>query len=209
MSYEKKKRLDLKKKNNALIIFVKNLEKGKVKTRIAEEAGDDYALKVYLELQAHTRSEASKLSVSRYLYYSSRIDLHDLWDNEEYIKDLQEGDTLGDRMHNAFTSVLYNHDKAIIIGSDCIQLDHQLLERAFHMLDVYDTVIGPAIDGGYYLLGLKKSMIQLFQNIAWSTDAVFNTTLARIISSGENVHILPELNDIDYLEDWKKYGYEI
>ena len=77
------------------------------------------------------------------------------------------------------------------------------------MLDDYDTVIGPAIDGGYYLLGLKKPSIQLFQDIAWSTDSVFNTTLERIISSGNNVHILPELSDIDYLEDWKKYGYDI
>ena len=103
MLCEKKKRLELKKKTNALIIFVKNLEKGKVKTRIAAEAGDDYALKVYLELQAHTRTVASKLLLTRYLYYSSHIALNDLWGNESYVKELQEGDTLGDRMYNAFT----------------------------------------------------------------------------------------------------------
>lgn len=194
---------------SALLIFIKNPEKGKVKTRLARSAGQDKALAIYRALLDHTRRVARSVDVERQLFYSKYIDPADNWSEEKFRKFVQQGEDLGERMLNAFRSALQTHERAVIIGSDCASLRPAIVEEAFRALDNHDFVIGPATDGGYYLLGMREVTPSLFENIAWSTDQVFSTTMARIRQLGKACYRLPELSDIDYLEDWEKYGWEL
>ncbi len=194
---------------NSLIIFVKNPELGKVKTRLAADVGNDRALEIYHALLDKTRKVALTIEATRYLFYSQFIDDRDDWQSSLFVKSLQKGDELGARMTNAFSAVLAKHPKAIIIGSDCPQIEKKIINYAFALLDTNDFVIGPALDGGYYLLGMKFPHSYLFQNMTWSVDTVFEETTRRILSRGHTFATLPTLSDIDYLEDWEKYGWDL
>ncbi len=166
------------KQQDVIIIFVKNLVRGKVKTRLAATMGADYALKIYKDLIAHTTSVVQKLKANKIVYYSDKIEKEDRF-NEQFSKAKQQGGDLGERMKNAFREVFQqDYTKAIIIGSDCPSLNEDILSDAFESLDNNDIVIGPAYDGGYYLLGMKTLYSSLFQNIEWSTPNVFTTTIA-------------------------------
>jgi rSAM/selenodomain-associated transferase 1 len=90
-------------------------------------------------------------------------------------------------------------EKVIIIGTDLYDIDDELISEAFNQLNDKDVVIGPAKDGGYYLLGMNHFIPEVFENINWSTSEVFQQTLERI--SKKSVVILEEKNDIDYMED--------
>ncbi len=194
---------------NALIIFTKNPEKGKVKTRLAATVGDDKALQIYLELLKHTRQIAIQTDASRFLFYSRQINEQDDWPNQSFYKKLQSGEDLGEKMANAFRDVLQSHSKAVIIGSDCASLNPDIVREAFDLLEQYDFVMGPAMDGGYYLLGMRQFHPEVFQDIAWSTEKVGSATLLKIDELGKTYSLLPLLSDIDYEEDWKRYGWEI
>ena len=87
-------------------------------------------------------------------------------------------------MKEAFSEALKGHEKAIIIGSDCPQLSTPIIQEAFDALDHHDTVIGPTYDGGYYLLGMKNLYPFLFDDMRWSVDDVFNTTISRMQEHG-------------------------
>ena len=194
----------------ALIIFIKNPELGKVKTRLAETVGDEKALEIYKALLKHTKDIALQLNADRMLYYSEDVpEEEDMWSDDDFQKYIQYGAVLGERMYYAFEDALAVHDKAIIIGSDCASLTPEIVAEAFDALDRFNFVVGPATDGGYYLLGMKKLQIEMFQQMPWSTDQVLPETLARINALGKTVYKLPELSDIDYEEDWKKYGWEL
>lgn len=194
---------------NALLIFIKNPEKGKVKTRLAKTLGDDQALKIYLALLAHTRKTVEVIEADRYLYYSSFINKEDDWESRSFKKALQiEGD-LGQKMGAAFKEVLAQHEKVLIIGSDCASLRPGIIEEAFAALDQRDFVIGPALDGGYYLLGMKTFQPQIFQDINWSTAEVLPQTLEVIKDLEKTVYQLESLSDIDFEEDWEKYGWPL
>ncbi len=196
-------------KERAIIIFIKNPIKGKVKTRLAASVGDDKALAIYQALLTHTRMLTSKTNAQKHLFYSNYLDQHDDWSENIFHKNVQQGDDLGDRMFNAFNKVLTNHESAVIIGSDCASLTLDILNNAFQQLESKDFVIGPAQDGGYYLLGMKQAEKSVFENIEWSTEEVLPKTLSRIKTLGKSVAMLPTLSDIDYVEDWEKYGWEI
>jgi rSAM/selenodomain-associated transferase 1 len=188
---------------NALIILLRNPQLGCVKTRLAAKIGDEGALRVYNALLDYTRSLTCEINSSRLLFYSNFIDNNDSWDDRLFIKFLQEGNSFGARMCRAFKAALKEHDKAVIIGSDCIELTPDIIEDAFNKLNEFDIVIGPAKDGGYYLLGLKKVYPELFLNKEWSTSSVFDDTLADIKKRGVNYYLLPVLSDIDDFEDFK------
>ena len=193
----------------ALLIFIKNAEKGKVKTRLAQTVGDDQALKIYQALLGHTRNIASSIRANRLLFYSSFVEKNDDWSPDDFLKLVQEGDDLGARMENAFRYAFQQHRKVIIIGSDCASLSTEIVESAVRALDNYDFVIGPALDGGYYLLGMREYEPVVFRDIAWSTEKVFLQTTQQILQLQKSYFLLPELSDIDYEEDWQKYGWTI
>lgn len=191
----------------SIIIFIKNPALGKVKTRLAATIGDEAALAVYHKLSQRAREVALALDVPRYLFYSDFIDANDAWDNTLFIKKQQAGQDLGERMHLAFVDTLQTSSKAVIIGSDCPLLTPEIVQLGLDQLGQYPFVLGPALDGGYYLLGMRKPAPELFENMEWSTEDVAKITLERIAESGASCYLLPALPDIDVEEDWQKYGW--
>lgn len=191
---------------NALLIFIRNPELGKVKTRLAGDLGNEEALRIYNRLLEHTRKVAQSVPVERFLFYSNFVDQQDNWPVKDFRKALQPSGDLGDRMQQAFEQALASCERAVIVGSDCPGLTQDILQTAFDQLGTHDFVIGPAMDGGYYLLGMKRLTPDLFQNMTWSTDQVFRETTDRMAARGGTYYQLPTLSDIDYAEDWEKYG---
>ena len=190
------------KMNRALIIFIKNPSEGKVKTRLAATLGNKVTLGIYKKLLAHTNAVAGKVLAEKHIFYSSHIDANDEWNEAEFVKDLQTGNDLGERMRNAFVGLFNNrYGQVAIIGSDCPDITVDLIEQAFKELDRSDIVIGPATDGGYYLLAIKKLYPELFENITWSTNHVLKQTLAICKSINKSFHLLPVLSDVDVEED--------
>ncbi|MEJ7627515.1 MAG: TIGR04282 family arsenosugar biosynthesis glycosyltransferase [Ferruginibacter sp.] len=186
----------------ALLIFSKNLIYGEVKTRLALTVGDDKALSVYKYLLQHTVSVCEKLPVDKIVFYSRYIDMQDGWSNEVYKKQVQSGDDLGERMENSFHYAFSaGFNQTVIIGTDCFDITTAIILKAFEKLKDHDVVIGPAIDGGYYLLGMKQPRPLLFYNILWSTGEVLQKTLAICKIMELHVYQLPELKDIDREDD--------
>jgi rSAM/selenodomain-associated transferase 1 len=193
----------------ALIIFIRNPELGKVKTRLAKSVGNEKALAIYKSLLAHTRSTVLQVDVNRLLFYADKLNHDDAWSSADFIKFVQVDEDLGGRMHRAFVTALENNLKAVIVGSDLPQINAQIIQEAFQKLDEYPYVIGPAVDGGYYLLGMKQPSPELFEDMEWSTPLVFEQTIRKIKKMGKLWYELPKISDVDYLEDWQKYGWKL
>lgn len=187
---------------SALIIFVRNPELGKVKTRLAKSIGDENALFIYKQLLERTYEITSDLSCDKFVFYADEINHDDLWKNEIYKKRLQSGEDLGGRMRGAFNALFEEgYEKVIIIGSDCYELTTSILEDAFKRLEQADFVLGPSTDGGYYLLGMKAMNEVLFANKKWSTDTVLVDTLNDIKTSAASYFLLTKLTDVDEEEN--------
>ena len=190
--------------DSLLMIFVKNLIPGMVKTRLAKDIGIDKALDVYMELVHRTNKITRKIDVNKAVYYSEYVEIEDIWDTGDYQLNVQKGMTLGEKMSHAFDEAFDSHNKVVIIGSDCYDLNSKIIKSAFEMLEEHDLVVGPAKDGGYYLLGMKEFLPQLFQNKEYSTDSVLKELLADAEELELSVYQLPELSDIDTLADLKE-----
>ena len=193
--------------DKTLILFIRNPEKGKVKTRLAKGVGEEKALRIYQALLEHTRRQALAVRARRLLFYADYINRGDAWKEADFEKHLQEGEDLGARMQHSFEVALRQARSALIVGSDIAQLSARIIEDAFRQLQTHDFVIGPAVDGGYYLLGMKAATPTLFEGIEWSTPTVFVETVAIIDGMGKTYALAPELSDIDYAEDWERYGW--
>lgn len=188
---------------NALIIFVRNPEIGKVKTRLAADVGNKKALDIYKELLQHTFNIASQVNADKFIFYHEKILQHDIWNAPDFHKKLQASGDLGDKMKTAFQELFtIGYKEVIIIGSDCLQLTPVIIEDGFTMLRENDAVIGPAKDGGYYLLGMWAMHGFIFKNKAWSTSSVFDQTMAELQQHQLTVGLLPQLTDVDTQEDW-------
>lgn len=192
---------------NVLLIFIRNPELGKVKTRLARLAGDAEALRIYRILLDKTRRAALEADALRLLFYSESPPASgDDWPPEHFLKFRQTPGDLGVRMAAAFRQAFEaGAEKVLIVGSDCPELDGATLMLAFQALDGSDFVLGPSTDGGYYLLGMKRFEAVVFSGIAWSTSAVLEQTMERIKGTGNSCALLPELSDIDEWEDWTRY----
>lgn len=186
----------------ALLIFTRNPELGTCKTRLAATIGDEKALAIYIFLLKHTVEITKPLPVDKFVFYSENAKKEDLWDSEFFRKKVQKGDDLGLRMENAFAELFQTgYEKVIIIGSDMYDLSEADINNAFEQLNTNDFVIGPAEDGGYYLLGMKQPNTAIFRNKTWGTNTVLKETLNDL--QNETVAILAERNDVDYYEDIK------
>lgn len=185
---------------SALIIFTRNPELGKCKTRLAKTIGNESALEIYKHLLKHTAETAKNVSVDRYVFYSEAIQKEDIWNSDFFKKKLQEGSDLGQRMENAFSELFQlGYEKVLIIGSDLLDLNAEIISEGFQKLNKNDYVLGPAEDGGYYLFGMKQLHPKVFKNKAWGTESVCKDTLDDL--QNEDVHLLEILNDIDTFED--------
>lgn len=192
--------------STALIIFIKNPQLGKVKTRLAKSIGNEKALNIYQQLLQITHSVCLQCNFKRYLFYSNFIDRTDNWAEKDFLKHQQIGDDLGQRMQHAFEFVFkLGHHKAIIIGSDCPTIKPQHLQNAETILNNKDVVFGPSEDGGYYLLGMKNAIPKLFENQPWSTELLLQNSIQKLKQLQLSHHLLPVLNDIDTLEDWEQF----
>ena len=188
----------------ALLIFQKNPVKGFVKTRLAATLGDELALSIYEFLLGKTFEEAEQIPQDKVVFFSHFLPKDHPFPDQ--FLHLQKGIDLGEKMDNAFQKVFsMGYQKAVIIGTDCPELTADLLIQAFIQLDQSDLVIGPAADGGYYLLGMKSTHSSLFQGIEWSSSQVFSRTLEIANHHKLSFSLLPVLHDIDEEEDWKKF----
>ncbi|MBQ0908367.1 TIGR04282 family arsenosugar biosynthesis glycosyltransferase [Flavobacterium sp. F-328] len=193
---------------NAIILFTKNPELGKVKTRLAKTIGNEKALEIYKKLLHHTQTIVTPVAADKFLFYSDAIVRKDQWPETEFHKKVQHGSDLGERMKTAFQEVFsLGYTSVCIIGSDCYELTSTIIDDAFTQLETYDTVIGPTFDGGYYLLGMKKLHGFVFLNKTWSTETVYPDTIAGIQENSLTYFDLPKLTDIDEEKDlpliWK------
>jgi len=191
--------MPLNSPHQALLIFAKNPCLGHVKTRLARELGDETALAVYRHLLRLTREATYFLPCRIALFYSDFVDKTDDWDEQRFEKRVQSGSDLGERMSNAFREIFADGSvsQAVIIGTDCPDLSPALLAKAFFALETHDFVLGPALDGGYYLLGMKALEESVFQKKTWSTDTVLRDTRDDLQALGKSFFLLPTLRDVD------------
>lgn len=195
---------------NLLIVFVKHPQAGKVKTRLAREVGDQAALTVYRELLSRTRKATFGVSeVERRIYFDRPPASDSLWNSPHFRGYVQEGKDLGQRMHHATEQGFKDGFKrVVIIGSDCPSINAGLLSEAFRILRQKDAALGPANDGGYYLLGLTRPLPPLFRHKEWSTETVLHHSIRDLQQNGFAYQLLDEQIDIDSLEDLKQAGPE-
>lgn len=188
------------------MVFIKNPVLGKVKTRLAKTIGDEKALSVYNLLLDHTHKVARRVNVDKAVFYSDFINGDDIWKKDKFQQLVQKGENLGDRMSTAFLKAFnMGYKKVVIIGSDCFDLDEDIITEAFNVLEENEVVLGPAIDGGYYLLGMRAFQGQLFKNKTWSSENVLLDTLLDLSNLNLSFKLLPTLTDIDQERDLEKY----
>ncbi|MFT5959321.1 MAG: rSAM/selenodomain-associated transferase 1 [Polaribacter sp.] len=189
---------------NLLLVFTRNPALGKVKTRLAKTVGDKTALEIYTFLLERTRDIAAKVTADKAVYYSVKIRENDIWDATIFQKHQQVGEDLGIRMLHAFKNGFETgYEKVLIIGSDLYDLTADTIANAFLALDKNDLVIGPAEDGGYYLLGMNSLEEKVFKNKDWGTATVRKDTLEDL--KDKKVFLLAPLNDVDVFEDIKHH----
>lgn len=188
---------------NLIMIFARNPKLGKVKTRLAKTIGDFAALETYKILMKHTANVVEKSNAEKIVFYSEYINYNDVWAKIKCKKVKQSEGDLGEKMQTAFEYAFeLGYKKIVIIGSDVYSLKTEHIDSAFTQLETHDVVIGPAHDGGYYLLGLNFIIPELFEQKKWGTSSVLENTLADL--NELNVTLLEPLNDIDTYEDLKK-----
>lgn len=197
-----------------LIIFTRYPELGKTKTRMIPLLGKEGAATLQRQMTDYTLKQAKQLqqilSTSIIIYFANgneQLMQNWLGKNLSYRRQ-REGD-LGQRMQTAFEETFITQiNKVIIIGTDCPELNATILADAFKALDRHHLVLGPAVDGGYYLIGLNRLIPELFKGISWGTAEVFAQTQKIARQLNLNVCTLPVLNDIDRPEDlpiWQRY----
>ena len=167
---------------------------------MAKTVGPEIALKIYKFLVKHTADISSGLGVDKWIFYSEFAQKDDAFDDQSFSKFVQNGDDLGSRMQNAIElGFSRGYKKIVIIGSDIYDLVRKDLEYAFGLLEQHEIVIGPAEDGGYYLLGLKSIKESIFTDKAWGTATVLEQTMKSLES--EDLVLLDVRNDVDVYED--------
>jgi len=187
-------------------MFVKYPEKGKVKSRLSQYWNEDMVVRLY---RAFIEDLLASLSGGDYRF---RIAYHPRERGRDFPKEFgntflympQTGTDLGKKMHNVFNQCFSDGFHAVvIIGSDSPDLPPQIIKEAFQALEKSGAVIGPACDGGYYLIGFGRESFtpEAFEGIAWGTDSVGKTTMDALKRAGINVHVLPAWRDIDRPED--------
>ncbi|MGH7799786.1 MAG: TIGR04282 family arsenosugar biosynthesis glycosyltransferase [Thermodesulfobacteriota bacterium] len=189
-----------------LLIFLKYPEPGKVKTRLTQYIGKEKAAHIYSVIAEAIIHHVSKSREYKTIIFfdppERKSDVENWLPNNDCKFLPQEGNSLGERMANAFSKAFsLGAEKAVIIGTDCMDISNDLISEAFATLDITDVILGPAEDGGYYLLGLKKLIPEIFNYIDWSTDRVLNQTLKTLREKGLRFQLLQTLKDIDTAND--------
>ena len=189
------------KSEQLVIIFVKNVKAGMVKTRLAKTIGNEEAVFVYTRLLDITEQATAPLKMNKRISFSETR-MESRWPHDE--KTVQNGVDLGERMKNAFKNGFADgYKKIVLIGSDLPEISSVIIEDAFSQLNNADTVFGPADDGGYYLIGMSEMNSCIFENKPWSQPNLLEKTLAELRENKITTHLLSTLNDVDTFEDLK------
>lgn len=192
----------------AVVCFIKNPVAGKVKTRLARTVGNEEALNIYHRLLRYTKGVLDPFPGEKKLYFSSHLETLPYWKDPTYEQKLQSGGHLGERLSTAFSNELAKAEKVIIIGSDCAELKTQHLRQASEALNHREVVIGPARDGGYYLIGLNKYIPGIFEGMPWSEPDLLNQTLVYLQEQKISCQLLEELSDVDQFKDWQQVDWK-
>lgn len=195
----------MKSRNDKLlIVFSKNPFAGWVKTRLAASIGNAEALRIYEQLRELTLQATAGINTSKAIAYSDFIPASDLLLDPGTETWLQQGSDLGERMHRAFVKGFsLGFSRVALIGTDCPELSPFILDLAFTKLETSDVVLGPARDGGFYLVTLKRTFPELFLDRTWSTSSVLNDSQRIVREHGKSCDLLPALSDIDTIDDLK------
>jgi rSAM/selenodomain-associated transferase 1 len=190
-----------------LIIFTRYPEPGKTKTRLIPVLGEQGAANLHRQMVEKTLmiarqfQELEPLSIE-IRFTGGNLDVMQNWLGSDLIYDAQCFGDLGDRMRKAFQiAFTEGNNQIILIGTDCPFLTVDILDQGFKALQEYSIVLGPAKDGGYYLIGLNRYIPNIFENIPWGTSEVFQKTLNCCETLNLSVSQLPQLSDIDRPED--------
>ncbi|GGA48188.1 TIGR04282 family arsenosugar biosynthesis glycosyltransferase [Okeania sp. KiyG1] len=198
-----------------LIIFTRYPEPGKTKTRLIPALGPEGAANLQCQMTETTVKKANKLlnliSLSvEVRFVGGDLQLMKNWLGSDLKYQEQGMGDLGERMARAFQSAFNQGMKsAIIIGIDCPSLTPEIILQAFTKLTQSDVIIGPATDGGYYLIGLRKITPELFQGINWGTSEVLSKTVAIAQNLKLVIDYLPKLSDVDRPEDLENLQFKI
>jgi rSAM/selenodomain-associated transferase 1 len=191
---------------NCVLFFVKHPAYGRVKTRLAEQIGQDAATDLYKSFVSDILATLHSISVNfKIVFYPPDAEKQiQQWLGEEYSYVRQTGKDLGQRMKNAFLQAFSNgFDKVVLIGSDLPDLPAEYLELVFKALETNDVVLGPSSDGGYYLIGFAKEAFlpDVFKGITWSSADVLEQTLNILNKHEQRVCLLPQWHDVDTWAD--------
>jgi len=189
------------------IIFVRSPQIGKVKTRLSKTLGAETVLKIHKafgrDIIETVKKHTDHIRISYYPMSAGDKVREWLGDGFHYMP--QEGKHLGDRMRNAFTYAFSDgFYRVVLLGTDIPDLPGSIIDEAFSKLSCHPSVIGPALDGGYYLIGFQQEKFfpWAFDNIPWGTQHVLNKTLSVFKEAKQNIHILPSWQDTDDYDDF-------
>lgn len=197
-----------------LLVFARAPQLGRVKTRLCPPLNPEQALRLHRALVEDTLERLGNLpraGLERWLYLSEALQSpDDLQVPPNWEQRLQEGDDLGARLKHAFGQAFdENVERVVVIGSDSPTVPIQCIDEAFDKLSRHDVVLGPALDGGYYLLGSSRLVPELFEHISWGSPTVLQETIEALQRSGASCSMLIEWYDIDTAEDLARLREEV
>jgi rSAM/selenodomain-associated transferase 1 len=193
--------------SNHLIIFVKAPRRGAVKTRLARAIGEEAARGAYEKMVEELVERLASIPTVelRFTPDDAVTEIRQWRRDNWHLRPQGEGD-LGQRLERAFADAFANGAQYVaVIGSDCPAITPDDIRSAWTVLETNDVVLGPAQDGGYWLIGLGEPRPALFQTIDWSTDKVLKQTLRRARARNLKVELLRELSDVDTESDWMQF----
>ncbi|MUL35937.1 TIGR04282 family arsenosugar biosynthesis glycosyltransferase [Gloeocapsopsis dulcis] len=196
-----------------LVVFTRYPEPGKAKTRLIPALGATKAAQLQRQMTEHTLLQVSKCDRSLTVevrFADGNLEVMQQWLGHHLDYQPQGEGDLGMRIKRSLTAAFTRgSQRVVIIGTDCPGITAELLETAFHQLHEYDLVLGPAIDGGYYLIGVNRLIAELFNDIAWGSSEVLQQTQAIAQKLNLSVMLLPALADVDRPEDlvvWEQFA---
>lgn len=200
--------MDKKWDKKCLQVFAKTPIKGQVKTRLIADLGEEGAYEAYKQLLEKSLTLATQSIYQtelwchpnqQHTYFKQAASKHTLNLHD------QCGDDLGERMHFAMQNALQTKEAVVLMGCDCPALTKDYINLAFEALQLADVVLGPAEDGGFVLIGCKKTAPLMFKEVTWGESSVLDSTLVSLQQCGLTHHLLPTLWDVDILSDYQRW----
>jgi rSAM/selenodomain-associated transferase 1 len=196
-------------KDQCLLFFVKYPQNGKVKSRLQDSLASEKIIELYKHFVMDILTTIQSINIPFIIcfYPPDKESSVMNWLGSHYSYQKQQGIDIGERMKDSFKKTFsQGYQKVVLIGSDIPDLPSEILISAFSLLNKYDVVLGPSEDGGYYLIGFTNTGFspQIFHNISWNTNLVFEQTINIVKEQEGQVHLLPTWNDIDTISDLKK-----